>query len=111
MAKGFGGVPGNMQGLVKQAQKMQEQLQKVHAEAAEITAEGSSGGGVVRAIADGSNQVVSILIDKELVNPNDIEMLQDTIVAAVNDALKIVQTKVKDKFAEVTGGVNIPGLF
>lgn len=111
MAKGFGGIPTNMQGLVKQAQKMQEQLQRVHAEAAQITSDGSSGGGAVKVVVSGDNQIVSIALDKEIIDPNDAETLQEALVIAINGALSEVQGKVKAKFAEVTGGANIPGLF
>ncbi|MCB0352094.1 MAG: YbaB/EbfC family nucleoid-associated protein [Bdellovibrionales bacterium] len=110
MAKGFNGFPGNMQEMMKQAQKMQENLLKVQEEAQGLTAEGSSGGGMVTVVANGANQIVSMKIEKEVVDPSDIEMLQDLIVAASNEALKSAQEQVKKKMASVTGGLNIPGL-
>lgn len=110
MTKGFNGFPGNMQEMMKQAQKMQENLLKVQEEAQGLTAEGSSGGGMVTVVANGANQIVSMKIEKEVVDPSDIEMLQDLIVAASNEALKSAQEQVKKKMASVTGGLNIPGL-
>ena len=109
--KGFGGVPGNMQALIKQAQKMQEELKKAQDQAESTVAEGSSGGGMVKVTANGKNQITAVMIEKEVVNPEDIEMLQDLIVAAVNEALVKVQEEVKSELAKVTGGMNIPGLF
>ena len=111
MPKGFGGIPGNLQGLMKQAQKMQEELQKVQAEASEIICEGSSGGGMVKVSASGDNRVVAVEIEKEVVDPNDVEMLEDLIVAACNEALRKAQEAAKDKMQKAAGGLNIPGLF
>ena len=110
MVKGFGGMPGNMQAMMKQAQKMQQDLQKAQEEAKTMTAEGSAGGGMVRAVAGGDNRIVSIHIEKQVVDPEDVEMLQDLIVAACNEALTKVQEKVQERLSQVTGGLNIPGL-
>ncbi|MCI5064451.1 YbaB/EbfC family nucleoid-associated protein [bacterium] len=112
MAKGGfgGGFPGNMQDMMKQAQKMQEQLAKLQEDAKEEEAEGSAGGGMVKVVASGSQEIRSLQIEKEVVNPDDIEMLQDLIVAAANEALKNVQGKVQEKMSKITGGMNIPGL-
>ncbi|MCB0334192.1 MAG: YbaB/EbfC family nucleoid-associated protein [Bdellovibrionales bacterium] len=107
---GFGGMPGNMQQMMQQAQKMQENLMRVQEEAQTLTAEGSAGGGMVKVVATGGQQIESITIDAEVVNPDDIEMLQDLVCAAVNDGLSNVQTKVKEKMSEATGGLQIPGL-
>ncbi len=111
MSKGFSGIPGNMQALMKQAQKMQEQMQKVQEEAEQFTAEGTAGGGMVKAVVNGKNQLASIIIDPQVVSPGDIEMLQDLIVAAVNEGQKKVQENLKGKLSGVTGGMSIPGLF
>jgi len=111
MSKGFGGIPGGMQGLMKQAQKMQQDMLRAQEEAQSTTAEGSSGGGMVKVVVNGRNQIVSMQIDKEVVNPADVEMLQDLIVAACNEALTKVQEGMKAQMAKVTGGMNIPGLF
>jgi len=107
---GFGGMPGNMQQMMQQAQKMQENLARVQEEAQEMSSEGSSGGGMVKVVASGKQLVESITIDAEVVNPDDVDMLQDLILAAVNDALGSIQAKVKAKMSEATGGLNIPGL-
>jgi DNA-binding YbaB/EbfC family protein len=109
--KGFPGIPGGMQGLMKQAQKMQQDLLRVQEEAKAATAEGGAGGGIVKVVANGNNQLVSIVIQKEAVNPEDVEMLQDLILAACNDALQKVQENVKAQMAKVTGGMNLPGMF
>ena len=111
MAKGFSGLPGNMNEILKQAQKMQEKLQKAQEESANFTADASSGGGMVKAVANGKNQIAALEINKEVVNPADIEMLQDLVVAAVNEALQKVQASVKNELGKLTGGMNIPGLF
>ena len=110
MAQGFGGMPGNMKDLMKQAQKMKQDLEKAQAEAKSITAESSSGGGMVKAVANGENQIVSLTIDKEVVNPEDVDMLQDLILAARNEALRNVQDSVQDEISKITGGLSIPGM-
>ena len=111
MSKGFSGVPGNMQGLIKQAQKMQNELQKVHQGASQIFAEGSAGGGMVKVTASAENQITGVVIDKQVVEPDGVEMLQDLIQAACNEALKKAQEALKGEFSKVTGGASIPGLF
>ena len=111
MSRGFPGIPGNMQALVKQAQKLQEQMAKVQEEAELATAEGTSGGGMVKVVANGKNQLVSLAIDPQVVSASDVEMLQDLVIAAVNESLKKVGEITKSKMAGVAGGMNIPGLF
>lgn len=111
MAKGFGGMPGNMQEIMKQAQKMQEKLLKAQEETEKITAEVSSGGGMVKVVMNGKYQITSLTIDKEVVNPSDIEMLQDLVKAAVNEAAVKVQDTIKNEMSKATGGMNIPGMF
>ena len=110
MAKGFGGMPGNMQAMMKQAQKMQKDLAKAQEEAESLTGEGTAGGGMVTAVADGKNKIVSLTIEKDVVDPEDIEMLQDLVQAAVNDALTKVQEEVQATLGKVTGGMQIPGM-
>jgi DNA-binding YbaB/EbfC family protein len=110
MGKGFSGMPGNMQAILKQAQKLQEQMKKAQQEAETFTEDASSGGGMVKVVAGGKNRLMSIEIDKQVVNPNDIEMLQDLILAACNEALQKVQTRVKTEMEKVTGGAPIPGM-
>ena len=111
MSKGFPGIPGNMQALVKQAQKMQQDLAKAQEEAQSLTAEGSSGGGMVKVVVTGKMQIESITINPEVVNKDDIEMLQDLVKAATNDALTRVQESTRAAVGKVTGGMNLPGLF
>lgn len=110
MAKGFGGMPGNMQQMMKQAQKMQQELARVQEEAENDTAEGSAGGGMVKAVASGKNQIVSLTIEKDIIDPEDAEGLEAAIQAACNAALTNVQEKLKQKMSQATGGLNIPGL-
>ena len=110
MSKGFSGVPGNLQGLLKQAQKMQQDLKKAQESAEAMTAEATSGGGMVKAVASGKNQLLSLEIQKAVVTPDDVEMLQDLVMAAVNEALQKVQESTKAELSKITGGMNIPGL-
>lgn len=98
-------------GIMKQAQMMQHKMAKLQEEAAQQTAEATAGGGAVTAVVTGKNQLVSLTIKPEAVDPNDVEMLQDLIVAAVNEALKKVQSKFSEEMGKITGGLNIPGLF
>ena len=108
MAK-FGGFPGgmgNMQNLMKQAQKMQADLQKKQEEAANTEFEVSAGGGAVTVKATGAKEIKEIIIKKEVVDPDDVEMLQDLVLTAVNEALR----KADDMMQEGLGGLNIPGL-
>ncbi len=100
---------GNMGQMVKQAQKLQSKMLKMQEELATRTVEASAGGGMVRVVADGSQRVVSIAIEKEVVDPQDVEMLQDLVLAAVNDALKKSQEMVSGEMGKLTGGLQIPG--
>ena len=108
MAK-FGGFPGgmgNMQQLVKQAQKMQADLQRKQEEAANTEFEVSAGGGAVVVKATGAKEIREIIIKKDVVDPDDVEMLQDLVLTAVNEALR----KADDMMQDGLGGLNIPGL-
>lgn len=98
-------------GIMKQAQMMQQKMAKLHEEAASRTATAASGGGVVTAVVSGKNQLISLTIKKEAVDPEDVEMLQDLVVAAVNEALANVQAEIGQEMSKVTGGISIPGLF
>ncbi|RIL10858.1 MAG: YbaB/EbfC family nucleoid-associated protein [Proteobacteria bacterium] len=111
MVKGFSGMPGNLQGLVKQAQKLQEQMQKAQEEADNFSADGSAGGGMVKVTANGKGEIAAVTIDPQVASPGEIEMLQDLIVAACNEAIRKVQEERKEKLSKITGGMNIPGLF
>ncbi|HZX48818.1 MAG TPA: YbaB/EbfC family nucleoid-associated protein [Nitrospirota bacterium] len=98
--------------IMKQAQKMQEQLAKVQEEAANKIVEASAGGGMVTVTANGRQEVLSVKIERDVVNPDDIEMLQDLIVAATNEALNKGRDMMADEMKSMTGGLgmNIPGL-
>lgn len=96
--------------MMKQAQKLQAKMIKLQEELAEKTVETSAGGGMVKVVANGKQQIVSINIEKEVVDPEDVEMLQDLIMAAVNDALTKSQEMVSGEMGKLTGGLKIPGL-
>jgi DNA-binding YbaB/EbfC family protein len=96
--------------MMKQAQKMQAQILKIQEEMAVRTVEASSGGGMVTVTANGKQEVLSIRIEPQVVDPEDVEMLQDLVVAAVNEALKKAQEMVAEEMAKVTGGLQLPGL-
>jgi DNA-binding YbaB/EbfC family protein len=99
-----------MGNMMKQAQKLQSKMLRIQEELAEKTVEASAGGGMVKAVANGKQQIVSVQIEKEVVDPDDVEMLQDLILAAVNDALARSQEMVSTEMSKLTGGLNIPGL-
>jgi DNA-binding YbaB/EbfC family protein len=103
MAKGMGG-------MLKQAQKLQSKIFKLQEEMAEKTVETSVGGGMITVVANGKQELVSIKIDPEVVDPEDVNMLEDLVVAGVNDALKKAQEMVSEQMTKLTGGFNIPGL-
>ena len=101
---------GGIGNLMKQAQKMQSQMAKIQEEMAGRTVEASAGGGMVTAMANGRQELVSLRIEKEVVDPEVVEMLQDLLVAAVNEALKKSQEMVSEEMSKLTGGFQIPGL-
>jgi DNA-binding YbaB/EbfC family protein len=103
MAKGMGN-------MLKQAQKLQAKIFKLQEEMAERTVETTVGGGMVKAVANGKQQLVSIKIEPEVVDPNDVQMLEDLVVAGVNDALKKAQEMVSEEMTKLTGGFKVPGL-
>ena len=109
--KGMGGGPGNMQAMLRQAQKMQEDAQRVQAEleATEYTA--TAGGGAVSATVNGKHDVTALTINPDVVDPEDAEMLADLVMAAVNEANRAAAKDSEAKMGSVTGGMNIPGLF
>ena len=100
----------NMASMMKQAQKLQAKMMKLQEEMAEKTVETAAGGGMVKVVANGRQQIVSVSIEKEVVDPDDVEMLQDLILAAVNDALAKSQEMVTAEMSKLTGGMNIPGM-
>ena len=99
-----------MANLQRMAQQMQQEMLRVQAELEATTVDGSSGGGVVSATVTGKQELVSISIDPTVVDANDVEMLQDLVVAAVNDALRASRDLAEQKMAAVTGGLKIPGM-
>jgi hypothetical protein len=99
---------GNLQKMLKTAKEMQEKLQK---ELAELRVEGTSGGGMVSVILDGQKNLISVRLDPEVVNKDDVEMLQDLIIAAFNDAAAKVDEHLSQKLGSLGGGFKIPGLF
>jgi nucleoid-associated protein EbfC len=102
---------GNMANLMKQAQAMQAQMAKLQEEAATKTVTGTAGGGMVSVTANGGMEIVSVVINPEAVKSQDVDMLQDLVLAAANDALKKARQMMADQMKSVTGGMNIPGLF
>jgi DNA-binding YbaB/EbfC family protein len=96
--------------MMKQAQQLQSKMLKLQEEMAEKTVETTSGGGMVKVVTNGRQQVLSIQIEKEVVDPDDVEMLQDLILAAINDALIKSQEMASEEMSKLTGGLNIPGL-
>lgn len=108
-----GGFPGmgNMNNLMRQAKKMQEQMLKMQEELEEKTVEASAGGGVVTVVANGRKEIVEITIDSSVVDPDDVEMLQDLIMAAANEALRQAEEMIQNEMSKITGGMGLPGLF
>jgi DNA-binding YbaB/EbfC family protein len=102
---------GNMGKMMKQVQKMQADMAKLQEELVNRTVEASAGGGVIKVVASGKQEILSIQINPEAVDPDDVEMLQDMIMAAVNEALRQSQDMVSQEMSKITGGMNIPGLF
>lgn len=114
MAKrgGFpGGMPGNMNNLMKQAQKMQKQMEDAQKELEEKTFEASAGGGAVTVSISGKKEVLSVKLSEEVVDPDDIEMLEDLIVAATNEALRKVDEQSQSSLSKLTGGLGGLGGF
>lgn len=103
------GLP-NMGNLMKQAQQFQTKLAKLQEELEKRTVEASSGGGMVTAVVSGGQQILSVTIDPEVVDANDIEMLQDLIIAAVNDGLTRAKEMVNEEMGKLTGGMNLPNI-
>lgn len=116
MAKrgGFpGGMPGNMNNLMKQAQRMQRQMEEAQKELEEKEVEAAAGGGAVKVKVSGKKEIVAVTIDPEVVDPDDVEMLEDLLVAAVNEALEKVDAETTSAMSKFTGGMGggMPGLF
>ena len=110
---GFGGFPGsgNMNNLMKQAQKLQKQMEESQKELENSEFEASTGGGAVSVKVNGKKEVLSVNIKEEVVDSDDVEMLEDLILSAVNEALRKADEETANKMGKLTGGMNIPGLF
>ena len=117
MAKGFGGrgMPGMGGGMnmnmLKQAQKMQQDMMRLQQELQEKEYQAAAGGGVVSATVNGKHELKALVIDPEAVDPDDVEMLEDLITAAVNEALQKADAYAEEQMGKVTGGMNLGGLF
>ena len=103
-------VKGGVGNMMKQVQQMQAKMEKIQAELEQTEVEGTAGGGMVKVTANGKQDIVSITIDPEVVDPDDVEMLQDLILAAVSQARAKAQELQTEKMASLTGGLNIPGM-
>jgi len=101
---------GKMGGMMKKVQKMQKEVAKVQKELEEKEVEATAGGGVIKAIVNGKKELMSLDIDPEAMDPDDVEMTQDLIIAAVNEAINKAEKMMEEGMAKVTGGMNIPGL-
>lgn len=112
LPKGYGGgAPNNMQGMIRQAQKMQEEMERVSAELEVKEYSATVGGSAVTATVTGKLEVKSLEIKPEVVDPEDIDMLSDLIIAAVNAALRSAEDEKNSKLEAISGGLNVPGLF
>lgn len=115
MAKGgFRGMPGggmNQMAMMKQAQKMQQEMLRMQEEMENKTYTATAGGGVVSASVNGKHEVVDLKIDPDAVDPDDVEMLQDMVMAAVNEAMRTADAEAANNMSRLTGGLNLGGLF
>ena len=111
LPQGMGGGPSNMQSMLKQAQKMQEDMAAMQAELEERVYDVSAGGGVVNLKINGKKQILSLDIDPEVIDPDDKETLEDLIIACVNEAISKVETESQDEMSKITGGMSLPGMF
>ena len=110
---GFRGMPGgmNQQAMMKQAQKMQQQMLQMQEEMERKTYTAKAGGGMVAAEVNGKHEIVNLTINPEAVDPDDVEMLQDMVIAAVNEALRAAETEKNNNMSKMAGGLNLGGLF
>ncbi len=111
LPQGFGGGPQNMNAMIKQAQKMQEDMNTLQSELEAKEYEISAGGGMVKIVITGKKEVKSISIAPDIVDPDDIETLEDIITAGVNEAIKRVEDTASEEMSKITGSLNIPGMF
>lgn len=111
LPKGYGGGAANMQQLARQAQKIQDEMGTIEQELEEKEYTATSGGSAVKVVATGKMEIKSVEISPEVVDPEDVEMLGDLIMAAVNEALRTASTEKEERMSKLSGGLNIPGLF
>jgi len=114
MPKGFQGMPGggmNMQQMMKQAQKMQRQMEEMQADMANKSLEVSAGGGAIKVTINGEKQITDLVISPDVVDPEDVEMLQDLVISAVNEAIRQMDESTSAQMSKITGGMNLPGMF
>ena len=111
LPQGMGGGPSNMQSMLKQAQKMQEDMAAMQEELEGREYEVAAGGGVINVKINGKKEILSVKIDPDAVDPDDVETLEDLIVAAVNEAIKTVETASSQEMSKITGGLSLPGMF
>jgi DNA-binding YbaB/EbfC family protein len=114
MPKGFQGMPGggmNIQQMMKQAQKMQKQMEETQAELQNKSLEVSAGGGAVTVTITGENQITDLVISPDVIDPDDVEMLQDLVMSAVNEAIRQMDEYKNSQMSRITGGMNLPGMF
>ncbi len=101
----------NMRNLLKQAQQMQEKMQEMQERLREETVEATSGGGKVKAAVNGRSELLSLKLDPEVVDPDDIEMLEDLILGAINEANRMARERMEEEMSRLTGGPGMPGIF
>ncbi len=101
----------DMRVLMKQAQQMQAKMTEAQARLQEETAEASSGGGMVTVVANGKGELLSVKIKKDVVDPDDVEMLEDMVLGAANEALRKTRDRISEEMSKLTGGMNVPGMF
>ena len=111
LPQGMGGGPGNMQSMLRQAQKMQEDMAALQEDLKGREYSATVGGGAVTAVADGTYQLKSLTIKPEVVDPEDVEMLADLITAAVNETMRQITATSEREMGAITGGMNLPGMF
>ena len=111
LPEGYGGGTQNMNAMIRQAQKMQEEMTEKQEELAAREFQGSAGGGMVEVTMNGKREIVSLTIKPDVVDADDIEMLQDLITAAVNETYRHVEEVTNEEMEKITGGLNVPGMF
>ena len=111
LPKGMGGGPQNMQSMIRQAQKMQEDMEKAQAELDAKEYETQAGGGAVKVKINGKREILSLTLAPEIVDPDDIDTLADAVTAAVNEAIKKVEAENSETMNKITGNLNVPGMF